>query len=156
MNCLVKSLVAATAFAGALAGCATYDSGYASYGYGYPQTYYYGYDYGPYYGSYYYPYGYYASPPVVGFDFNYSDRGHRRRDGHAHNGQWHNGRWNGQAWSGQSHAPVTSYRGNQTARTPRFAQGSGASRDGSQSQARVNARGMSRSSREAARAEQHG
>ena len=88
MKTLIKRLLAGVALAG-LAGCASYD-----YGYAYGQPYYYGYDSGPYYGyngpyygydngPYYYDYpGYYYGAPAVGFSLGYSDRDHRSYDRH--------------------------------------------------------------------------
>jgi hypothetical protein len=86
MNCPGKSILAALALTGSLAGCATYDSGYA---YSSPYTYGYGYDYGyssPYYYDYWGP-GYYVAPPALSFGFSYrdndrhwSDRDRRWRD----------------------------------------------------------------------------
>ena len=72
MRTLMKVLVASVALAG-LAGCASYD-----YGYAYERPYY-GYDYGyaPYYYDYGYPYygpAYYYGGPTVGFDFRFRDR----------------------------------------------------------------------------------
>lgn len=97
MNTLIRTLFAGVALAG-LAGCASYDYGYA---YGQPSYGYYGYDSGPYYGyngpyygyngpyygydngPYYYDYpGYYYGAPAVGFSLGYSDRDHRRYDHH--------------------------------------------------------------------------
>jgi len=105
MKTLIRTVLAGIAIAG-LAGCASYDYGYAygqpSYGYygdgsgpyyGYNQPYYgyngpyYGYN-GPYYGydngPYYYDYpGYYYGAPAVGFSLGYSDREHRGYDHHS-------------------------------------------------------------------------
>ena len=70
MRTLMKALLASAALAG-LAGCASYD-----YGYAYEQPYY-GYGYGPYYYDYGYPYygpAYYYGGPTVGFDFRFRDR----------------------------------------------------------------------------------
>ena len=102
MKTLIKTLLAGIAAAG-LAGCASYDYGYA---YGQPYDGYYGYDGGPYYGynrpydsyngpyygydngSYYYGYpGYYYGAPAVGFSLGYSDRDHRGYD-HQSNGRY--------------------------------------------------------------------
>ena len=71
MRTLMKVLVASVALAG-LAGCASYD-----YGYAYERPYY-GYDYGyaPYYYDYGYPYygpAYYYGGPTVGFNFSFRD-----------------------------------------------------------------------------------
>lgn len=110
MKTLIRTLLAGVALTG-LAGCASYDYGYA---YGQPTTYgYYGYDSrpyydynGPYYGynapyygyngpnygyangpSYYdYP-GYYYGAPAVGFSLGYSNRDHGSYD-HRWNGRY--------------------------------------------------------------------
>jgi hypothetical protein len=84
MNTLTKSLLAAVAAGGLLAGCATYDYGY---GYTYSEPYYYGYNPGYDYGPYYYDYGYspysygpgYYVGPSVGLGFTFRDRDHGRR-----------------------------------------------------------------------------
>jgi hypothetical protein len=83
---LTKSVLAAVAAVGLLAGCATYDYGYGytysePYGYTYTTPYAYGYDYGPYY----YDYGYgpsYYSGPSIGFTFRDSDRHYRHYRNH--------------------------------------------------------------------------
>jgi hypothetical protein len=90
MNRSIKSLLAATVIAAAVAGCASvepygYDVPSYSYGYDYAPSYgyapYYGYGpsygYGPYYG---YGSGYYVAPPTVGFGLTYSDRNRNWRD----------------------------------------------------------------------------
>lgn len=91
MKTLSKSILAAIAATGLLAGCASYD-----YGYAYSPPYAYGYDYGPYYydygyGPYYYGPSYYVGPSV-GLGFTYRDRDYahgyrydRNRRGHATN-----------------------------------------------------------------------
>jgi hypothetical protein len=103
------AIAAAAVCAALLSGCATYDYGYPGpyYGYsgpyyGYAEPYVYGYtepytyryyDYGPYGYSPYYGWGsgYYAGPPVVGFDFRY-----RNSDQHAHRDHTHAGKWSGE------------------------------------------------------------
>jgi len=105
MKTLIKCLLAGAALA-SLAGCASYDYGYA---YGQPYVYY-GYDNGPYYygnGSYYTPYydggypGYYYGTPGVGLSFGYSNRDYDhydhgrdyRRNGGRNDGR--DGNWRG-------------------------------------------------------------
>ena len=108
MKTLIKCLLAGTALAG-LAGCASYDYGYA---YGQPYGYY-GYDNGPYaygngpyydYNPYYYggyP-GYYYGTPGVGLSFGYSDRGYDH-DGRDYRRDWgHNDSRDGN-WRGREH-----------------------------------------------------
>ena len=96
MKTMLKCLLAGAALAG-LAGCASYDYGYAYgqpyYGYsGYDQPYYgyngpyYGYDNGPYY--YDYP-GYYSGAPAVGFSLGFS--GHDGHDYDRHDGRYYGG-----------------------------------------------------------------
>jgi hypothetical protein len=94
MRCVIKSIIAAAAFAAATGGCATYD-----YGYSQPYAYSYGYSAGPYYDPYYYsgpahyygP-GYYVGPPALGF-YYYDSHGSRHwSDGHD---RGHDGRWSG-------------------------------------------------------------
>ena len=83
MRTPMKGALAAIALTALLAGCASYD-----YGYAYDQPYYgyrYGYDYGPYYYDYGpYPYGpaYYYGAPSVGFNLGFRDFDHRHFDRH--------------------------------------------------------------------------
>ena len=96
------AMLAAAAFAALLSGCATYDYGYSGPYYGYSEPYVYGYtepyayryyDYGPYWYSPYYGWntGYYAGPPVVGFDFRYRDH-----DRYVHRDRSQAGNWSGE------------------------------------------------------------
>lgn len=85
MRTWMKAGLVSLALGGLLAGCATYD-----YGYAYDQPYYYGYgyNYGP--GYYDYPYygpAYYYGGPAIGLNFGYSDfdrhgRAYRRHSGY--------------------------------------------------------------------------
>ena len=87
MRTPIKGALAAVVLTGLLAGCASYDYGYAYdrpyYGYGYDRPYYgYGYDYGPYYygyGPYAYGPGYYYGAPSVGFKLGFRDFDRRDR-----------------------------------------------------------------------------
>jgi len=96
------AIVAATVSVALLSGCATYDYGYSAPYYSYSEPYVYGYaepygyryyDYAPYWYSPYYGWGsgYYAAPPVVGFDFRYRDR-----DRYEHRDRSHTGSWSGE------------------------------------------------------------
>jgi len=114
MKSLVRSALAAVAAGVALAGCATYDYGYAQPYNGYSYGYDYGYGNGPYAyddGPYYYDYGpsgYVA--PSIGFGFTYRDhdRDYGRNNNWRRDNQYRRGdndQWRGDHSGSRSAAP---------------------------------------------------